>query len=130
MIKFLILVIILVIIYKIHTHKFYESMIGSLVSPNYVPNVNMTYYIDDIPFDVDYMCKNKNTKKDLGWPCWWRKHASKYLVNSTNVSKPFANYLHNTPLKFDGIWDKVCDSNQGNCNWKLENKNSPVCQSR
>ena len=103
-------------------------MIGSLLYPNYVPNVNMTYYIDNVPFDIDYMCKNNNTKKYLGWPCWWRKYASNYSVKYPNVSTQFANYLHNTSLKFDGIWDKVCDSKQEDCQWKLTTKNNPVCQ--
>ena len=128
MIRFLIIIILLFILYKIYTKKNYENMIGSLVYPNYVPNVNMTYYIDNIPFDIDYMCKNKNTKRYLGWPCWWRKYASNYCVKYPNVSTPFANYLHNTPLKFDGIWDKTCGPNQDNCEWKLEKQNPPVCQ--
>lgn len=127
MIKFLLILLMIYIIYRYYKNNVYEGMTGSLVYPNYVPNTSMKFYDNIIPFDIDYMCQDKKENRYLGWPCWWRKNASNYCVKYPKIEKRFENYLRNTPLKYDGIWDKKCDNDFKKCYWKMDKKMVPVC---
>jgi len=121
---FLITILIIYIIYrKTYVHDIHETMVGSLVYPNYVPNVPMDYYQTIIPFDKNVQCKLPQTRRYLGWPCWWTKNATNYCVPEQKLNKPFKNYLNNTPLYYDGIWQNI-----NNQRWKLIPKSPNVCK--
>ena len=117
MIKIILIILIIFITYKIYRGKVYENMVGSLVYPNYVPNTDMKFTNNIVPFDIDYMCQDKSTKKYLEWPCWWRENESNFLIESQKLPKKFNNYLKNTPLKYDGVWERKCNTNYLKCIW-------------
>jgi len=126
----LILSILIYLIYGyIQIKKTKEHMIGSLVSPNYVPDTNMSFSTklnDNIPpFNIDYRCQNNRLNTYLGFPCWWRKYASnqtdilnnQLLNNNTMIKNNM--YPKNTPLKYDGIWNKEYSNKCNDYIWKL-----------
>ena len=57
-------------------------------------------------FNIDEQC-NSNNKRNLGWKCWWRDNQSDFNVSKDDSFKntSFTNYLKNTPIKYDGIFE-------------------------
>lgn len=125
-----IIIIISILFYLVfrYYYEIKEGMIGSLVSPNYVPNTDMsfsTYLNNKIPpFDINYRCQNNHLNQYLGLPCWWRKYASNQIDvihNYPDMDNSIPNniYPRNTPLKYDGIYQKKYVDTCNNYIWKL-----------
>ena len=74
----------------------------------------------DNTFNIDKMCTDPNTSKYLSYPCRWQKNQTNSTVEYQKYPKEFSNYLKNTPLKYDGVWDINCN-NQKKCKWKSIN---------
>lgn len=60
-------------------------------------------------YNIDEQCNNPNISKYLNWKCWYNKNAIKpknTIINHNNFSDTiFSDYLNNTRLKYDGIFD-------------------------
>lgn len=60
-------------------------------------------------YNIDKQCNNPNISKYLDWKCWYNKNQNlkkNSIMNDNYFSDTiFTDYLKNTKLKYDGIFD-------------------------
>ena len=98
----IILIILLYVIYNLNLKK--ETFI------NNIENTKKNQYKKNISFDIKKQCNN-NIKNYIGLKCFMYKkynNLKKKSLDNNWSGTHFYNYLKNTPLLYDGIYDKKC----------------------
>jgi len=107
--KFIIIfILILFIVFinniKIHYNNKKENFIIKNKDYNIKKKINLPF---SCIYNIDNQCNNSNISKHLEWKCWLNRNKPKNdlqmcIINNDNI---FSNYLNNTKLKYDGIFD-------------------------
>lgn len=101
----LIISIILIIILKyLSTHK--ETFLDYNIPFPTINDNNNTSNYQFINKSLYVPFLQKNEKKFLGWYKWRRENIVDSCINKPDLNKQFKNYLNNTNLRYDGLWDK------------------------
>ena len=58
-------------------------------------------------YNINKQCNNPNISKYLDWKCWYNKYQNTNSIIKDNYLSDtiFSDYLKNTKLKYDGIFD-------------------------